>query len=133
VFGTQDRREIWNELNTSVDHRRRVTDWLDAMISIEISGELEGMNERMRTQKVREAYRTSPRIAMRRYVDKVQLPQCPIGRETVTAHFIATWAPPKHDFEEALPSKDIILIRRSQRRYRKKWRSTWWKGNTSGT
>jgi hypothetical protein len=33
VFGTQDRREIWNELNTSVDHRRRVIDWLDAMIS----------------------------------------------------------------------------------------------------
>jgi hypothetical protein len=24
VFGTQNRREIWNELNTSVDHRRRV-------------------------------------------------------------------------------------------------------------
>jgi hypothetical protein len=33
VFGTQDGREIWNELNTSVDHRRRVIDWLDAMIS----------------------------------------------------------------------------------------------------
>jgi hypothetical protein len=26
MFGTQDRREIWNELNTSVDHRRRMID-----------------------------------------------------------------------------------------------------------
>jgi hypothetical protein len=26
VFGTQDRRGIWNELNMSVDHRRRVID-----------------------------------------------------------------------------------------------------------
>jgi hypothetical protein len=73
-----------------MDHRRRVIDWLDAMISTEVSSELERMNERMQTQKVQEAYRTSPSIAMRRYVDKVQLPQCPIGRETVTAHFIAT-------------------------------------------
>jgi hypothetical protein len=71
VFGTQDRTEIWNELNTSVDHRRRVIDWLDAMISAKVSGELEGMNERMQTQRVREAYCTSPSIAMRRYVDKV--------------------------------------------------------------
>jgi hypothetical protein len=55
VLGTQDRREIWNELNMSVDHRRRVIDWLDAMISAQVSGELEGTNERMQTQKVREA------------------------------------------------------------------------------
>jgi hypothetical protein len=66
VFGIQNRREIWNELNTSVDHRRRVIEWLDAMISMKISGELEGMGERMQTPKVREAYRTSPSIAMRR-------------------------------------------------------------------
>jgi hypothetical protein len=70
VFGTQDRREIWNELNMSVDHRRRVIDWLDAMISAKVWGELEGMDERMQTQKVREASRTSPSITMRRYVDK---------------------------------------------------------------
>jgi hypothetical protein len=109
VFGTQDRREIWNELSTSVDHRRRMIDWLDAMISAEVSGELESMNERMQTQKVREAYHTSPSIAMRRYVDKVQSLRCPIGRETVTAHFTATWAPPREDFEEALPNTDVYL------------------------
>jgi hypothetical protein len=63
----------------------------------------------MQTQKVREAYRTSPSIAMRRYVDKVQSPQCPIGRETVTAHFTATWASPREDFEEALPNTDVYL------------------------
>jgi hypothetical protein len=79
------------------------------MISAEVSGELESMNERMQTQKIREAYRTLPSIAMRRYVDKVQLPQCPIGRETVTAHFTATWAPPREDFEEVLPNMDVYL------------------------
>jgi hypothetical protein len=56
VFGTQNHKEMWNELNTSVDHRRRVIDWLDEMISVTVSGELEGMNERMQTQKVRGVY-----------------------------------------------------------------------------
>jgi hypothetical protein len=27
----------------------------------------------------------------------------------VTAHFTATWAPPREDFEEALPDTDIYL------------------------
>jgi hypothetical protein len=86
-----------------------VIDWLDAMISTKVSGESESMNERMQTQKVRKDYRTSPSIAMRRYVDKVQLPQCPIGRETVTAHFTATWAPLREDFEETLPNTHVYL------------------------
>jgi hypothetical protein len=47
MLGTHDRREIWNELNMRVDHRRRVIDGLDAMISTKVSGELEGINERM--------------------------------------------------------------------------------------
>jgi hypothetical protein len=46
---------------------------------------------------------------MRRYVDKIQSPQCPIGRETVTAHFTATWALPREDFEEALLNTDVYL------------------------
>jgi hypothetical protein len=44
------------------------------MISTKISGESDGMNERMQTRKVREAYRTLPSIAMKRYVDKAQSP-----------------------------------------------------------
>jgi hypothetical protein len=101
-------------MNRPVDHRTRVIDWLDAMISAKVSGELEGMNERTwtQTQKVREAYRTSPSIATRRYVDKAESPQCPIGRETVTAHFIATLALPREDFEEALPDRDVYLDQR---------------------
>jgi hypothetical protein len=109
VFVTEDRREICNELNTSMDHMKRVIDWLDATTNTEVSGELEGMNEGMRTQKVREAHRTSPSIAMRRHIDKAQSPQCPIGKETVTAHFTATWAPPREDFEEALRTTDVYL------------------------
>jgi hypothetical protein len=79
------------------------------MISAEVSGELEGMNERLQIRKVQEAYRTSPSIAMRRYVDKVQSPQCPIERGMVTAHFTATWAPPREDLAEALPNTDVYL------------------------
>jgi hypothetical protein len=33
----------------SLDHWRRVIDWLDAMIGAEVSGELEGMKERTPT------------------------------------------------------------------------------------
>jgi hypothetical protein len=79
------------------------------MISAKVSGELDCMNERMQTQKVREVYRTSPSIDMRRWVDKVQRPQRQIGRETLTARFTATWAPPREDFEEALPNTDVDL------------------------
>jgi hypothetical protein len=86
-----------------------VIDWPDVIISAKVSGELEGMNERMQTQRVREAYRTSPSIAMRRYVDKIQSPQCPIGREMVTAHFTVTGAPQREDLEEALPDTDRHL------------------------
>jgi hypothetical protein len=86
-----------------------VIDWLDAMIGTKVSGELESMNERMQIQKVREAYRTLPSIAMRRHLDKIQSPQCVIGKETVTAHFTATWAPERQDFEKALADTDVDL------------------------
>jgi hypothetical protein len=46
---------------------------------------------------------------MRRYVNNVQSSQFPIGREMVAAHFTATWAPPREDFEEALPNTDVYL------------------------
>jgi hypothetical protein len=84
-------------------------DWLDAIISAKISGELKGMTEWMQTQKVRETYRTSPSITMRRSVDKIQSPQCPIGKDTVIARFTATWAPPREDFEAALPNTDVYI------------------------
>jgi hypothetical protein len=49
---------------------------------------------------------------MRRYVDNVQSPQCPIGRETVMTHFTATWAPAKEDFGGAMPGLDVCLDER---------------------
>jgi hypothetical protein len=52
MSGIWDRRETWNELNMSVDHKRRVMHLLDAMISRKVSRELESMNKRMQTQKV---------------------------------------------------------------------------------
>jgi hypothetical protein len=67
------------------------------------------MNEQIQTQKVRGIHHVSPGIAMRSYIDKIQSPQCPIGRETVTTDFTATWAPPREEFREALPNTDICL------------------------
>jgi hypothetical protein len=46
---------------------------------------------------------------MRRYVGKIQSLRCLIGRETVTAHFTATWAPLREDFEETLPNTDVYV------------------------
>jgi hypothetical protein len=76
-------------------------EWMDEMISTKVTEELSQMNERMQVWKVQEAYRTSMSIAMRRYVDKVQSPQCPIDIEIVTTHLRETLAPPRREFEEA--------------------------------
>jgi hypothetical protein len=89
------------EMNTAADHRQHVIKWLESLIMSEVSEELEGMNERVQAQKVQEAYRTSKSIAMRKYIDKVQSPPCPIEVATVRAHFSEAWAPPRLGFEEA--------------------------------
>jgi hypothetical protein len=51
-FGTGDHAEVWNELNTSEEHRGRVIEWLDAVISTQVTGELEGLRERTQALKV---------------------------------------------------------------------------------
>jgi hypothetical protein len=87
-FGTDNHEEIWRELNTEEEHRERVIDSLDAMISTQVSGEIEEMNKRAQAQaqalKVQEAYRTSKGITIRRFIDKKQSPQRQIEIERVT-------------------------------------------------
>jgi hypothetical protein len=112
IFGSADHAAIWQELNTAPDHRRRVIEWLDSMITTHVTEELGIMNESFEARKVQEAYRTTKGIAMKRYVDKVQSPQCPIDPDAVAAHFGETWAPPGRDFEAATEGSEFYLDRR---------------------
>jgi hypothetical protein len=86
-----------------------VIEWLDAMISAHLSQELEEMNKRSQALKVQEAYRTSKSIAMKRFVDKEQSPQCQIDKEIVEKHFRQTWARPEMDFKEAEVSTEFFM------------------------
>jgi hypothetical protein len=74
-FGTMNHEAIWDQLNTSEEHRAGVIEWLDAMISTQVTEEVEGLKQRAQALKVQEAYRVSKSIAMKRYVDRVQSPQ----------------------------------------------------------
>jgi hypothetical protein len=65
VFGSDEHKEVWQELNTAPDHRQRFIEWLDAVITTEVSGELEKMNEELQARKIQETHRTSKSIAMK--------------------------------------------------------------------
>jgi hypothetical protein len=58
-FGSWSHEEIWRELNMNVDHRSKVIDWLDAMLTMQVLGEIEEMNKKASALKIQEAYRTS--------------------------------------------------------------------------
>jgi hypothetical protein len=110
VFGDDISHEnIWNELNTSSDHRDRVIEWLESLITSELNGELEEMNKQLHTQVVREAYNTTKGITMRRYINKKQSPPCAINKEEIHRFFQNSWASPTLDFEEALPDSPLYL------------------------
>jgi 3-dehydroquinate dehydratase len=108
-FGTTDHEDIWRELNTDAGHRSKVIEWLDAMLTVQVSGEIEEMNKRANALKIQEAYRTSKGITMRRYIDKEQSPQCQIDMDNVTDHFRRTWARPEREFVEAEPDSMFHL------------------------
>jgi hypothetical protein len=63
-FGTRSHEDIWQELNTDEGHRSRVIEWLDAMLTTQVSGEIEEMNKKANALKIQEAYRTSKGITM---------------------------------------------------------------------
>jgi hypothetical protein len=116
-FGTNDHEDIWRELNRVEEYQKRVTEWLETMITEQVTGEIEEKNKLKQGQeqgeeqsqrqtkaqalKIQEAYRTSKGITMRRYIEKEQSPQCQIEMERVTEHFTRTWARPEDEFIEA--------------------------------
>jgi hypothetical protein len=89
-FGTTDHEAIWREMNRRQEHRDGVIEWLDAMITTNVSEEVQQMNKRVRVLKVQEAHRTSKEIAVKRFLDKEQSPSCQIDVITVTEHFTKT-------------------------------------------
>jgi hypothetical protein len=100
-FGTDNHRAIWEALNTDEGHRNPVIEWLDTMITTQVEGEIQAMLKRSQTLEIQEAYRTSKGIAMRRFIDKEQSPQCQIQIDAVTEHFRATWARSLENFPDA--------------------------------
>jgi hypothetical protein len=77
-FGSGSHEGIWEALNTSAGHRTRVIEWLEAILTTQVSGEIKEMNKKASALKIQESYRTSKGITMRRYIDKERSPQCEI-------------------------------------------------------
>jgi hypothetical protein len=111
-FGTEDRREICNELKTSEQYRTRFIDWLDAMISNQVTSEFEGLRQRTQALKIQEAYRTSKGITVRRFIDQAPSPQCPIQKEVITDHFARNWSEGITGFREAPEGTEFHLEKR---------------------
>jgi hypothetical protein len=110
VFGNDLSHErIWEELNTSPDHREQVIKWLESLIVSELDGELEGMKGQLHTQLVRETYNTAKSIAMKRFVNKKHYTPCAIDKKDIHNHFQKIWATPTQDFSEAAPDSPLFL------------------------
>jgi hypothetical protein len=108
-FGSLDNRVIWEQLYTSQEHHGRVIAWLDAMISTQVTTEVDGSRERTQALKVQEAYRVSKSIAMKRWVDTAQSPPCQIDRETLTQHIVRSWAERADGFQDAREPPEFHL------------------------
>jgi hypothetical protein len=60
------------------------------MTTTQVEGEIQETYKRSQALKIQGAYRTSKGIALRRFIDKEQFPQCQTEMETVTEHFRPT-------------------------------------------
>jgi hypothetical protein len=109
VFGTEDHRAIWQEMNQTQERRTQVMDWLDSLVTAEALKQINAANANVQIRKVQEAYRTSKSTAMRRYVNQKHSPPCQIEIERVTDHFRQTWSPPSQEFFEAQPDSEFFL------------------------
>jgi hypothetical protein len=88
-------------LNTNEEYGNQVIDWLDVVMTTPVEGEIQEMGKRSQALKIQEADQTSKGIAMRRFINKKQFPQCQIQMDTVTEDFRTTWARSLEDFVES--------------------------------
>jgi hypothetical protein len=108
-FDTVNHEVIWEQSKTCEEHCPRVIEWLDAMINTQVTEEVEGLKQRAQSLRVQEAYRVSKSIAMKRYVDRVQHPQCQISTEAITEHFSRSWSQSTDQFREARDGDEFHL------------------------
>jgi hypothetical protein len=109
LSGSLDYGVICEQFNTSEDHPAKVIERLDAMISTQVTAELEGLMERTQALKGQKACRASKSIAMERSIDMVQSRQCQIDREVLTEHSARSWAQGVGRFEEARDGEEFYL------------------------
>jgi hypothetical protein len=82
------------------------------MISTHVGEELTEMNRRAQALKGQDAYRTSKSIAIKRYINRVQLPQCQIETDEITTHFEQNWSVAIDEFREVAPESKFDLEQR---------------------
>jgi hypothetical protein len=76
VFGENNLRAIWDDLNSSPDHRKRVIDWLEAKLMDTLADEKNQVMKRFQAWKVQDTYRISKSAAMKRFINKKESPPC---------------------------------------------------------
>jgi hypothetical protein len=99
-FGTTDYDAIWKTLNTAPNHREGVVEWVDAMISAQLSKELQSLSSKAERLKIQDTYRTSKGTTMRRHIEQQQSPSCQIDDQQVSDHWRWMWAREEKEFEE---------------------------------
>jgi hypothetical protein len=75
-FETADHHAIWEALNTNEEHPNQVINWLDAMITTQVKGEIQKMYKRSQALKIQKVYQILKGIAKRRFIGKGRPPQC---------------------------------------------------------
>jgi hypothetical protein len=80
------------------------------------------MNKKAQAFKIQEAHQTSKGIAMRRFIDKEQSPQCQVEMTEVIGHFRETCSMPLEDVIEAEEGSIFIWSHKLQKKTKKKGR-----------
>jgi hypothetical protein len=110
IFGENVSHQlIWEELNTSLERRKSVIEWLDSVIFSELASELDAATKLLHQQQVRESYNATKSIAMRRYVTKKHSPPCAIDKDVIHNYFQRSWATPPQNFQEAQSDTPFFL------------------------
>jgi hypothetical protein len=103
---------IWEELNTTSEHREKVIEWLDTLIMANLTEELTTMTGKLHEQVVVEAYNTLKGLAMKRYIKKRHYAPCPIDKAEIQEHFHKTWAPESQSFIPAAAGSPLFLAQK---------------------
>jgi hypothetical protein len=125
-FGSGSHKGIWEALNTSADHRTRMIEWLEAILTTQVFGEIKEMNKKSSALKIRESYRTSKRITIRKYIDKKQSLQRQIEIEEVTEHFTKHGNDQNKTLPKRIRAQDFAWKQESQKKKKTNYKGSCW-------